>query len=392
MPVATARRLGRGARPRAAWARTSRPSTPRAGSGRPTRTAASASTRRTRTPTTSGCSAVDAPVEAWSTPGSADYAWRIWEPLLTGAERVGSAVTGTRTGGPAPLRHHREPADRHRAARGERRHRQDLDHRRPGDPVRRRGSRPARADARRDVRPGRQPGAARAGPRPAGRGRAGAQRRPRGGRALDAGPPSELVTLLRGWDDEQRRLGHRRVTEALAAFDAATIATTHQFCSMVLDSLGVAGDTDSRARLVEDLDDLVKETVDDLYLRAFAFDEDGPVFAYDEALAIARAAVGDPQARLEPADEDRTDAGRPAGQLRPRGPRGARPAQAPARDPVLRRPAQPARRRARGRTTVRRRSGCASAGRSCWSTSSRTPTRSSGRCSTARSTATPRWC
>ncbi|GAW50385.1 MULTISPECIES: UvrD-helicase domain-containing protein [unclassified Nocardioides] len=117
---------------------------------------------------------------------------------------------------------------------------------------------------------------------------------------------SDLVALLRSWDAEQRRVGHRRVTEALAGFDAATIATTHQFCSLVLDSLGVAGDTDSRARLVEDLDDLVKETVDDLFLRAFAFDQEGPVFSHDEALAIARAAVGDPQARLEPVAEDRT--------------------------------------------------------------------------------------
>ncbi|MBA2955251.1 AAA family ATPase [Nocardioides sp. MAH-18] len=122
---------------------------------------------------------------------------------------------------------------------------------------------------------------------------------------------SDLVSMLRAWDPEQRRLGHRRVTEALAGFDAATIATTHQFCSMVLDSLGVAGDTDSRARLVEDLDDLVKETVDDLYLRAFAFDPAGPVFTHAEALSIARTAVGDPQARLEPAGEDRsTPAGR----------------------------------------------------------------------------------
>lgn len=122
---------------------------------------------------------------------------------------------------------------------------------------------------------------------------------------------SDLVSMLRAWDPERRRLGHRRVTEALAGFDAATIATTHQFCSMVLDSLGVAGDTDSRARLVEDLDDLVKETVDDLYLRAFAFDPAGPVFSHAEALSIARTAVGDPQARLEPGGEDRsTPAGR----------------------------------------------------------------------------------
>jgi exodeoxyribonuclease V beta subunit len=124
-------------------------------------------------------------------------------------------------------------------------------------------------------------------------------------------PGSELVELLLTYDDEQRRVAHRRVVDALVGFDAATIATTHQFCSMVLDSLGVAGDPDSRARLVEDLDDLVKETVDDLYLRAFAFDPAGPVFSHDEALAIARTAIGDPQARLEPAGEDRsTPAGR----------------------------------------------------------------------------------
>ncbi len=122
---------------------------------------------------------------------------------------------------------------------------------------------------------------------------------------------SSLVDLLLAYDDERRRMAHRRVVDALVGFDAATIATTHQFCSMVLDSLGVAGDSDSRARLVEDLDDLVKETVDDLYLRAFALDEDGPAFTYDEALKIARRVVDDPQARLEPAGEDRsTTAGR----------------------------------------------------------------------------------
>ncbi|MEO6511754.1 MAG: UvrD-helicase domain-containing protein [Nocardioides sp.] len=116
---------------------------------------------------------------------------------------------------------------------------------------------------------------------------------------------SDLVDLLRTYDDGERAAAHRRVVDALVGFDAATIATTHQFCSMVLDSLGVAGDSDSRARLVEDLDDLVKETVDDLYLRAFALDEDGPAFSYDEALTIARRVVDDPQAWLEPASEDR---------------------------------------------------------------------------------------
>ncbi|WGX97250.1 UvrD-helicase domain-containing protein [Nocardioides sp. L-11A] len=124
--------------------------------------------------------------------------------------------------------------------------------------------------------------------------------------------PTEVIAQLLDCPPEQRLLRHRRVTQALADFDAATIATIHQFCSLVLDSLGVAGDTDARARLVEDLDDLLVEVVDDLYLRAFAQlpDGTGPAFSHTEALAIARTVVGDPQAELEPADLPRDD---PAG-------------------------------------------------------------------------------
>ncbi|WP_170285952.1 UvrD-helicase domain-containing protein [Nocardioides rubriscoriae] len=117
---------------------------------------------------------------------------------------------------------------------------------------------------------------------------------------------SDLLALLHDGTDAERAARHRRVVEALAGFDAATIATTHQFCSLVLGSLGVAGDTDARARLVDNLDDLVREVVDDLYLRAFALTDTGPAFSHAEAMAIARAAVGDPQARLEPVAEPRT--------------------------------------------------------------------------------------
>ncbi len=124
-------------------------------------------------------------------------------------------------------------------------------------------------------------------------------------------PPSELITLLLDCDDAERARRHRRVSEALASFDAATIATTHQFCSLVLSSLGVAGDTDARARLVEDLDDLVREVVDDLYLRAYAYAATKPDFSHADALAIARTVVNDPRARLEPAAADpATPAGR----------------------------------------------------------------------------------
>jgi len=123
-------------------------------------------------------------------------------------------------------------------------------------------------------------------------------------------PANEVVDLLLEVDDAERTRRRRRVREALAEFDGATIATTHQFCQLVLRSLGVAGDTDSEATLVEDLDDLVVEVVDDLYLRGFADAEEKPLFTRGEALRLARAAVGDPQARLEPAGDD---AASPAG-------------------------------------------------------------------------------
>lgn len=123
---------------------------------------------------------------------------------------------------------------------------------------------------------------------------------------------TDVIQLLLDGDTATRRLRHARVVQALADFDAATIATIHQFCSLVLDSLGVAGDTDARARLVEDLDDLLVEVVDDLYLRAFAHQPDGsaPTFPHSEAMAIARTVVNDPQAWLVPADLPRED---PAG-------------------------------------------------------------------------------
>ena len=54
-------------------------------------------------------------------------------------------------------------------------------------------------------------------------------------------PGSDLVEhLVRGSDDE-RATRRARLRDALANFDAATIATTHEFCGRVLKSLGVAG-------------------------------------------------------------------------------------------------------------------------------------------------------
>ncbi len=68
----------------------------------------------------------------------------------------------------------------------------------------------------------------------------------------------------------------------------------------MLRSLGIAGDTDARATLVENLDELVVEVVDDLYLREYGQLAEKPPFDRGTALRLARAAVGDPQAELAP--------------------------------------------------------------------------------------------
>jgi exodeoxyribonuclease V beta subunit len=110
-----------------------------------------------------------------------------------------------------------------------------------------------------------------------------------------------LATLTTGDSDEldERR---RRLRDALAGFDAATIATTHQFCHLVLKSLGVAGDTDSSVTLAESLDDLVTEIVDDLYLRHFGQERERPPITRAEALKLAREVVANPCTELRPLD------------------------------------------------------------------------------------------
>jgi exodeoxyribonuclease V beta subunit len=75
---------------------------------------------------------------------------------------------------------------------------------------------------------------------------------------------NQLVAHLLNGTDEERALRKQRLRDAVAGFDAATIATTHQFCQLVLKSLGVAGDTATSVTLLESLDELVAEIADDL--------------------------------------------------------------------------------------------------------------------------------
>lgn len=122
-------------------------------------------------------------------------------------------------------------------------------------------------------------------------------------RAFDdpaAAGDNEVVAHLLACSGGERTERRRRLRDALAGFDAATIATTHQFCQLVLRSLGVAGDTDSGVELVESLDDLVAEIVDDLYLAHFGQQRDEPLLSYDAALSLAREVVANAHTELRP--------------------------------------------------------------------------------------------
>lgn len=117
--------------------------------------------------------------------------------------------------------------------------------------------------------------------------------------------PDELIRHLADGDVATHR---RRLLRALSDFDAATIATTHGFCQRMLDELGTAGECDSAAVLVEDVDDLTAEVVADLYLRRYGRADAAPI-SHAEAAEAARAAIFDPQATLAPEGADGTPAG-----------------------------------------------------------------------------------
>ncbi|QUR66348.1 exodeoxyribonuclease V subunit beta [Mycobacterium spongiae] len=125
--------------------------------------------------------------------------------------------------------------------------------------------------------------------------------------ALDGsvpGLPNDLVAHLQRGTAAERDERCARLRTALADFDTATICTTHQFCQLVLKSLGVAGDTDAGATLVESLDDVVAQIVDDLYLTHFGAERDEVALSRSGALNLARAVVADPCAELRPHHPD----------------------------------------------------------------------------------------
>lgn len=128
------------------------------------------------------------------------------------------------------------------------------------------------------------------------------------GAALGTAGPADhgddrLLRLLTSGDETELATRRDRIRLALADFDAATIATTHQFCQTVLRSLGSAGDSDRAADLVEDVSDLVDQIVDDLYVAKYAREGD-PVITHAAARQLAHAVVADPHAALVPTDAE----------------------------------------------------------------------------------------
>jgi exodeoxyribonuclease V beta subunit len=114
-------------------------------------------------------------------------------------------------------------------------------------------------------------------------------------------PADEVLVLLADGAGDEVRARRDRLRVALSDFDAATIETTHGFCSRVLAGVGVAGDVDRDATFADDPRHLVEEVVTDFYLRKYV-DGGDPAFTLEEARRLARQVVANPDAALHPAE------------------------------------------------------------------------------------------
>jgi exodeoxyribonuclease V beta subunit len=110
-----------------------------------------------------------------------------------------------------------------------------------------------------------------------------------------------VLALLATGSDDEVDVRRGRLAQAVADFDAATIATTHGFCLQMLAGLGVAADVDPDLTFTENTADVTAEVVTDLFVRAYGrADSATPPFDVAGATRIGASAVADRQARLEP--------------------------------------------------------------------------------------------
>jgi exodeoxyribonuclease V beta subunit len=121
--------------------------------------------------------------------------------------------------------------------------------------------------------------------------------------ALEGAPPhdpDQHLAVLLAFDEAARRLAATRLAEAVTHFDRAQIFTIHGFAQRLLGHLGL------RARLSPDLDPseidelMLAETASDLIIGRFAHDGAAPSVATRDVVALGRAVVGTPDARIVP--------------------------------------------------------------------------------------------
>jgi exodeoxyribonuclease V beta subunit len=110
-----------------------------------------------------------------------------------------------------------------------------------------------------------------------------------------------LLVHLTNVNELEVAVRRRRLEEAIAVFDAATVTTTHGFCQQVLLALGTAGDHDTGATLIENIGDLVTEVADDLYLRKWGAPNSDPAdMSRGDFQVLAMDAAKDPATDLLP--------------------------------------------------------------------------------------------
>ena len=283
------------------------------------------------------------------------------------------------------VRRVRAAAPGHDRPGGKRRHRQDVHHRRARRPLRRRGRNAVElmlVTFSRDATPSCASGCASVCSAPS--------------MALADPPrPGRRTTRYSGCSrscDDQEHSTPRRRRGALATFDAATIATTHGFCHQMLAGLGIAGDLDTEARSSR-IDDLVRGRRSTCTCASTAGPPPAPAFGFGSRCRSCTRRDRRRSGRLVPADAVRSRP-RPAAlgiaaRCAPRSTRRKRARRLFDYDDLLTR-LRDALRDPDTRADAQARIGPATG--SCWSTSSRTPTRCSGRSCGPRSTATPRSC
>ncbi len=110
----------------------------------------------------------------------------------------------------------------------------------------------------------------------------------------------EVIDKLAGASIDVVRERQQRLAHAIANFDAATIETTHGFCQKVLDGLGTLAESDPSVSFADNVDDLAREVIDDLYVRRFYRDHDGLSMSRQQAEQVARIAIDNPLAPIYP--------------------------------------------------------------------------------------------